>query len=110
MRFFRRAFIMSFKTKVFFAFAAVYLIWVSTYLAIRFTIETMPPLLTAGFRFFLAGLVLYSFARGFKKEPAPALIHWRSAFITGGLLLLGGNGNVVMGLHFRGSCRGLQIV
>jgi drug/metabolite transporter (DMT)-like permease len=87
---------MSFKTKVFFAFAAVYLIWGSTYLAIRFTIETMPPLLTAGFRFFLAGLVLYSFARGFKKEPAPALIHWRSAFITGGLLLLGGNGNVVM--------------
>ncbi len=87
---------MSFKTKVIIAFAAVYLIWGSTYLAIRFTIETLPPLLTAGLRFSLAGAVLYFFARLIKKEPVPSVVHWRSALITGGLLLLGGNGNVVM--------------
>jgi len=45
------------------ALTAVYLIWGSTYLAIRFAIETMPPLLMAGVRFFLAGLVLYGWMR-----------------------------------------------
>lgn len=77
------------------AFAAVYLIWGSTYLAIRFTIETLPPFLSAGLRFLLAGLVLYAFARFKKKEPAPMKKHWRPAFVTGGFLLLGGNGCVV---------------
>ena len=77
------------------AFAAVYLIWGSTYLAIRFTIETLPPFLSAGLRFFLAGLVLYAFARFKKREPAPQQKHWGPAFITGGFLLLGGNGCVV---------------
>ncbi len=84
------------KTKIFLAFTAIYLIWGSTYLAIRFTIETLPPLSTAGLRFFLAGSILYLFARLWKKEPIPTFIHWRSALITGGLLLLGGNGNVVL--------------
>lgn len=77
------------------AFAAVYLIWGSTYLAIRFTIETLPPFLSAGLRFFLAGLVLYAFARIKKREPAPQQKYWKPAFITGGFLLLGGNGCVV---------------
>ena len=77
------------------AFAAVYLIWGSTYLAIRFTIETLPPFLSAGLRFFLAGLVLYAFARFKNREPAPRKRHWQCAFIAGGFLLFGGNGNVV---------------
>jgi len=85
----------SFRTKVIAAFAAVYVIWGSTYLAIRFAIETLPPFLSAGFRFFLAGIILYVFARFRMKEPAPLRKHWKSAFIIGGFLLLGGNGSVV---------------
>jgi len=85
----------SFRTRMITAFAAVYLIWGSTYLAIRFTIETLPPFLSAGLRFLLAGLVLYAFARFKNKEPAPRQKHWGPAFIAGGFLLLGGNGSVV---------------
>ena len=77
------------------AFAAVYLIWGSTYLAIRFTIETLPPFLSAGLRFLVAGVLLYAFARFQDKEAAPQFKHWQSASIVGGLLLLGGNGCVV---------------
>jgi len=84
-----------FKTRMVLAFAAVYLIWGSTYLAIRFTIETLPPFLSAGLRFFLAGLILYIFARYKNREPAPQPKHWQAAFIIGGFLLLGGNGCVV---------------
>jgi len=83
------------RTQIITAFAAVYLIWGSTYLAIRFTIETLPPFLSAGLRFFLAGLMLYVFARFKKGESAPQRDHWKSAFIIGGFLLLGGNGCVV---------------
>ena len=76
------------------AFAAVYIIWGSTYLAIRFAVDTMPPFLMAGVRFLIAGGVLYAFmaARG---TPAPKRIHWRSTLIIGALLLLAGNGGVV---------------
>jgi drug/metabolite transporter (DMT)-like permease len=84
-----------FRTRVITAFAAVYLIWGSTYLAIRFTIETLPPFLSAGLRFVLAGLALYAFARYKEKEASPQKKHWGPAFITGGFLLLGGNGSVV---------------
>ncbi len=76
------------------AFAVVYFIWGSTYLAIRFTIETLPLYLSAGARFIIAGSILYGFARVIKKESKPTPVHWRSAAIIGGLLLLGGNGSV----------------
>ena len=76
------------------AFAAIYIIWGSTYLAIVFAIETLPPFLMAGLRFLLAGTLLYAFAR-LKGAPAPSKVHWRSTFIIGGLLLLIGNGAVV---------------
>lgn len=72
-------------------YAAVYVIWGSTYLGIRYAIETIPPFLMAGARFFLAGAILYAVVRPLTGErPAPA--HWRSAAVVGGLLLLGGNG------------------
>ncbi len=76
------------------AFAAVYLIWGSTYLAIRFAIETMPPFLMAGARFVFAGGLLFGvmMLRGAKR---PTLREWGAAVIIGGLLLLGGNGAVV---------------
>ncbi|MFQ5495609.1 MAG: drug/metabolite exporter YedA [Phycisphaerae bacterium] len=75
------------------AFAAVYTIWGSTYLAIRVAVETLPPFLMGGVRFVIAGGVLYAWTR-LRGAPRPRAIHWRSAAIVGGLLLLGGNGGV----------------
>lgn len=77
------------------AFAAVYLIWGSTYLAIRIAIETLPGFLMAGTRFLVAGGLLYFWARVVKRRPKPSLANWRSALLCGGLMLLGGNGGVV---------------
>ncbi len=76
------------------AFAAVYVIWGSTYLAIRIAVETTPPFLMAGIRFLTAGTILYAWLR-WRGVPAPKRFHWRPALIVGGLLLLGGNGGVV---------------
>lgn len=75
------------------AFAAVYIIWGSTYLAIVFAIDTLPPFLMAGLRFLLAGLIMYGFARG--KAASPTLQQWKNTAIIGALLLLIGNGAVV---------------
>jgi drug/metabolite transporter (DMT)-like permease len=80
--------------KIVAAFAAVYLIWGSTYLAIRFAIETIPPHLMASARFLVAGAILYAWAR-LRGAPRPTFRNWRAAAIIGGLLLLGGNGAVV---------------
>ena len=76
------------------AFAAVYLIWGSTYLAIRIAVETMPPFLMASIRFLIAGAILYAWTR-WRGTPQPTRSHWFAATIVGGLLLLGGNGGVV---------------
>jgi drug/metabolite transporter (DMT)-like permease len=76
------------------AFGALYLVWGSTYLAIRVAIETLPPFLMAGVRFVVAGLVLLAWVR-LRGGPRPAAGEWRRAWITGGLLLAGGNGAVV---------------
>src|SRR5579859_1949080 len=73
------------------AFAAVYLIWGSTYLGIRLAVETIPPFLMAGSRHCVAGLMLYTWARQ-RGAAKPEFVHWRGAAIVGGLLLLGGNG------------------
>lgn len=73
------------------AFAAVYLIWGSTYLAIRFAVDTIPPFFMAGARVLAAGLVLLAWARG-RGAPAPTLLEWRNGLITGGLMLCGGTG------------------
>jgi drug/metabolite transporter (DMT)-like permease len=76
------------------ALAAVYIIWGSTYLAIRFAVETLPPFLMAAVRFLVAGGILYGWrrARGF---PRPTGSQWRAATVVGALMLLGGNGGVV---------------
>jgi drug/metabolite transporter (DMT)-like permease len=84
------------------AFAALYLIWGSTYLGIRFAIETIPPLLMAGTRFLLAGLILYAIAR-WQGAPKGSLAHWRTALIIGGCLLLGGNGGVTLAEQYVSS-------
>ena len=77
------------------AFAAVYIFWGSTYLAIKYAIETLPPFLMAGSRFIFAGSILYVWARLSKDYEKPSFKHWRTSLIVGTLLLLGGNGGVV---------------
>jgi hypothetical protein len=64
------------------ALGAVYLIWGSSYLAIRFAIETIPPFLMAAVRYLTAGAMLYAWSR-LRGAPRPQLIHWRSAAILG---------------------------
>lgn len=73
---------------------AVYIAWGSTYLAIRFAVETMPPFLMAAVRFLLAGSLLFA-VRRLAGDPLPRRIEARSAGIVGLFLLLGGNGAVV---------------
>jgi drug/metabolite transporter (DMT)-like permease len=80
-------------TKVLLAFAAVYLVWGSTYLAIRIGVESFPPLILAGLRHLTVGLFLYPILRrttGIKPTPG----NWRTAVVTGALLLFVGNGGV----------------
>ena len=76
------------------AFAAVYVIWGSTYLAIRLAIETLPPFLMAATRFVTAGAILFTWAVFNGEKIRPSLAQWPRAFIIGGLLLLCGNGGV----------------
>ena len=77
------------------AFAAVYILWGSTYLGIRLAIETLPPFLMAGTRFTLAGAILLAWSRFKKGEPfVSTLSQWQKALLVGGLLLLCGNGGV----------------
>lgn len=76
------------------AFAAVYIVWGSTYLAIRFSIETLPPFLMAATRFIVAGFILFAFTYP-KSEEKITFQHLKSTAIIGLCLLLGGNGGVV---------------
>jgi drug/metabolite transporter (DMT)-like permease len=82
------------RLKVGLALAVIYFIWGSTYLAIRFAIETIPPFLMAGARFLVAGSVLYGYMR-VRSVPRPPRKTWLAAASVGGLLLLGGNGALV---------------
>jgi len=75
------------------AFAALYLVWGSTYLAIRIVVETLPPFLMAALRFIIAGGLLLGLLR-LRGEPWPTRQQWRTAAVVGTLLLLGGNGLV----------------
>jgi drug/metabolite transporter (DMT)-like permease len=75
------------------AFAAVYLIWGSTYLGIRYAVQSIPPFLMAGTRHLAAGIALFSFAR-LRGAPAPRWVEWRDAAIAGTLMLVIGNGGV----------------
>jgi drug/metabolite transporter (DMT)-like permease len=81
------------------AFASIYVIWGSTYLAIRYADQTIPPFLMAGIRFLVSGTLLYAWAR-YRGAPSPTPTHWRNAIIAGGFLLLGGNGAVVWAEQF----------
>lgn len=82
------------RTLVFWAFAAIYLIWGSTYLGIQIAIHTMPPFLLAAFRFLIAGGILVAWAR-WQGEALPGRSSWATAAILGTLFFVLGNGLVV---------------
>jgi drug/metabolite transporter (DMT)-like permease len=69
------------------AFAAIYLLWGSTFYAIRVAVREMPPLFTAGTRFALAGLVLYAWSRRTARD-AITRPQWRNLLLVGALLFL----------------------
>ncbi|MBI4245061.1 MAG: EamA family transporter [Planctomycetes bacterium] len=82
---------MSHRWKIIGAFSIIYIIWGSTYLAIRYTVETLPPFLSSGIRFIISGAILYlwGFLRG---QPSATFAQWRSAAIVGLFLMVCGNG------------------
>jgi drug/metabolite transporter (DMT)-like permease len=81
------------KTWLLVAFATVYVVWGSTYLAIRIAVEHWPPLWLAAVRFAIAGCGLYAVLR-LRGAPAPGWRAWLAATVVGGLMLGGGNGTV----------------
>jgi drug/metabolite transporter (DMT)-like permease len=74
------------------AFSAIYFVWGSTYLAIKFAVADIPPLVTAGARHLFAGLVLYLIAR--RHSAAPTAVEWRNSFVVGLLFFLVGHGTL----------------
>lgn len=83
------------------AFAAIYLVWGSTYLAIRYAVETIPPLVTAGVRHAIAGTIMlaWAWARGYR----PTRAHWGAGFIVGALFFLIGHGSLHWAEQYVGS-------
>jgi len=80
------------RSRMLLAFLAIYVIWGSTYYAIRVGVESIPPLMMMGVRCLAAGLVLYAWSR--RTAAAPDWRAWRAAFIAGGLLFLGSHGTL----------------
>jgi drug/metabolite transporter (DMT)-like permease len=79
--------------RIWIALVTIYIIWGSTYLAIRFAVDSIPPFLMASTRFLIPGLILYGWRR-LAGDKSPSRIEWRSTIIIGLLLLVGGNGAV----------------
>jgi drug/metabolite transporter (DMT)-like permease len=84
------------------ALITVYLVWGSTYLGIRFAIESIPAFFMAGCRFVAAGLIMIGVAR-FRGAHWPGIVVWRDALIVGGCLILGGNGAVTFAERYVSS-------
>lgn len=74
-------------------FLIIYVVWGSTYLAIKWGVQTIPPFAMAAMRFLLAGGALYAFTR-WRGAAAPTRLEWRDSAIVGALLLFVGNGAV----------------
>src|SRR5687767_5983813 len=82
------------RAMIILAFAIIYLLWGSTYLAIRVAVETLPPFLSGGVRFLIAGAALFAMLR-MRAAPQPTAAEWRNSCVVGLLLLVGGNGLVM---------------
>jgi drug/metabolite transporter (DMT)-like permease len=91
----------SYTIKLALAFAAIYLVWGSTYLAIRYAVETIPPLVAAGLRHTVAGgiLLAWAYMRGFR----PTRQQWLSGMIVGALFFLVGHGSLHWAEQYVGS-------
>ncbi len=81
------------RYKIWLGLITVYIVWGSTYLAIRFAIDTIPPFWMAATRFLIPGVILFAWRR-LAGDKSPTKIEWRAAAIVGLLLLVGGNGTV----------------
>jgi drug/metabolite transporter (DMT)-like permease len=83
------------------AFVAIYLVWGSTYLAIRYAVETIPPLVAAGIRHTIAGTILlvWAWARGYR----PTREHWIAGVAVGALYFLAGHGSLHWAEQYVGS-------
>lgn len=81
------------KSKVWIALILLYIVWGSTYLGIKIAVETIPPFLHASVRFLTSGIILLIWQR-MAGNDLPTRNQWKSTFIVGTLLLLGGNGLV----------------
>jgi len=83
------------NVRIIIAFVALYLVWGSTYLGIRFAIESIPPFLMAGARFLLAGMIMFviAWSQGAYKS---SWANWRVSLVVGACLLLAGNGGVTI--------------
>ena len=79
------------------AFASIYLIWGSTYLFMRFAVETLPAVAVAGVRYFTAGVILFAIA-SWRAKPEPVAVPWRGHAIVG-TLLTAGNGSVALAVQ-----------
>lgn len=84
---------LSYRLTFLLSFAAIYLIWGSTFLAIHFAIDTIPPFIMAATRFLSAGILLFAIARG-RGAAVPRRDYWQAAMMAGVLMLVGGNGAV----------------
>lgn len=89
-------------TRLVAAFAAVYLIWGSTYLAVHFALETLPPFLLMGVRFLVAGTILYLWGR-LRAEQGPTAQQWLASAVASVLLIVGGMGAVAWAQQFLAS-------
>jgi drug/metabolite transporter (DMT)-like permease len=84
--------------KLLVAFAAIYIIWGTTYLAMRVAVESIPPFTVASTRFLLAGIGTFVYLR-LTGVPRPSFTNWKSAALIGCLLLVGGNGMVMVAIQ-----------
>jgi drug/metabolite transporter (DMT)-like permease len=82
------------RSAIFWAFAAIYVLWGSTYLGIQVALETIPPFTLGASRFLIAGGLIYLWARG-RGEPAPERSSWGLATLLGTLFFVLGNGLVI---------------
>src|SRR3989304_8633579 len=83
------------RSLVAFSLATVYVVWGSTYLALRYGLEGFPPFLLGGIRLLAAGGALYLIARS-RGSVSPTGVEWRNAALTGTILFIGGLGFVTM--------------
>lgn len=85
------------RGRVLLAFTSIYFVWGSTYLFMRFAVETLPPVAVAGVRYLMAGLIMYGIA-SWRRQPEPGPVPWRGHAVVGTLLTIG-NGSVALAVQ-----------